>query len=90
MLDLTLNEPRVSIGLTCEVAFTFTDRKAKLHPDEAAEFITREGIGYVLGYIRGALADLTREVGLPAVMIPTGIPDTGMWDQISHALREDA
>lgn len=90
MLSLALHDQRLSVQLTCEVLFKFADRSSKLAPDEAADFIAREGMNYVLGYLRGALADLTREVGLSAVMIPSGIPDEGMLADLSKLLHEDA
>ncbi|NGX09149.1 hypothetical protein [Mycobacteroides franklinii] len=85
---LRLNEPQVDVDLECAVQFSFGDHTVKLPIEDAITFATGSGIDYVMGYIRGALADATRSVGLPAMTMPTQVPE-GLLIQIEQALRHD-
>lgn len=64
-------------------------RVKELPPDQAADFVRDQGIPYLLGMERGVLADMTRSVGLPAVMVPPFLP-TGLLDDINRSLFESS
>lgn len=86
MTRAELQEPRTSASLGLSVKFNFAGRHT-LSRDEASQFIKSEGVNYALGCLRGALGDITRSVGLPAALIPTGLPD-GVFDSVDEALAD--
>ncbi|ORB26619.1 hypothetical protein [Mycolicibacterium parafortuitum] len=54
----------------------------------ATHFVRDHGLAYLLGMQRGVLADMTREVGLPAVLVPFLLPD-GLLDDVERLLVVD-
>ncbi|WP_131821681.1 hypothetical protein [Mycobacteroides chelonae] len=87
--EVTLNQPEVSVYLACGVRFNFAGAGEKLPHEEAAAFCKGSGIDYVLGYLRGALTDATRSVGLPGAIMPGHVPEE-LLKQIETELQEDA
>ncbi|EJO88070.1 hypothetical protein [Mycobacterium colombiense] len=83
-LVLYLEQPKVSAELDGGAEFSFGAGE-DLAPDQAADFVREQGIPYLLGMQRGVLADMTRSVGLPAVMIPPVLP-TGLLDAVDRTL----
>jgi hypothetical protein len=83
-LVLYLEQAQVTAEVDGGVAFSFAPGQ-QLPPDQAADFVREQGITYLLGIERGVLADMTRSVGLPAVMVPPFLP-TGLLDDVDRTL----
>ncbi|WP_204806306.1 hypothetical protein [Mycobacterium riyadhense] len=83
-LVLLLEQPQVSAEVDGAVEFLFAPGQ-ELPTDQAADFVREQGIPYLLGIERGVLADMTRSVGLPAVMVPPFLP-RGLLDDVDRTL----
>lgn len=55
--------------LTAAVEWVFADGE-KLTKAEVDAFVKSHGANYVLGILRGAAVDVTRSMGLPAMLVP--------------------
>ncbi|HEY9315824.1 hypothetical protein [Williamsia sp.] len=67
---LQLNDDRLLAELDCEGQFFFEEDGEDPTNDEIRRFAEECGIEYVFGYLRSALADSARLVGLAAPIIP--------------------
>jgi hypothetical protein len=85
-LTLNLERAQVSAEVDGSVKFSFSLGQ-ELSTEHASEFLREQGIPYLIGIERGVLADLTRSVGLPAVMVPPLLP-TGLLEGDERALLD--
>ncbi|WP_024444933.1 hypothetical protein [Mycolicibacterium iranicum] len=83
-LVLRLEQANVSAKVDGGVEFPFAPG-TDVTREQAAQFVREHGLAYLLGMERGVLADLTREVGLSAVLVPFILPE-GLLDDIEESL----
>lgn len=86
---VTFDDPEVSVVIDGAVEFRFENGRQLLPPTRAqtVDFVTHEGIPYLLGIQRGVMADLTRQVGFLSVLIPLDLPP-GLADDVNDSLIE--
>ncbi|QYC54599.1 hypothetical protein PP488_gp41 [Gordonia phage Agueybana] len=81
-VDFELADPDITIELICSVRFRFRAVNA-VSDDEVRDFLRDYGLEYTLGFIRAAVADQTRLVGMPTAMLPVKSPS---WDEIESTI----
>nr|WP_046284138.1 hypothetical protein [Mycobacterium sp. UM_NZ2] len=84
---LKYDEPRASAAIDGEAKFEFDKAQRGSPDDQILVFLRDEGIPYLLGMERGVLADLTRQMGLPAGLLPPTLPD-GLDSDLDRMLAE--
>lgn len=85
---LQLDRDDLSIKLDCATRFTFAENM-DMTPEEAADFATTAGLAYAFGFVRGAMCDLPRSVGLAGVMLPALYPEEMISDIREWVLRSE-
>ncbi|MCA4997139.1 hypothetical protein HWD35_20670 [Tsukamurella tyrosinosolvens] len=83
-LQILIDQDYLSVELDIGIRFSFAD-DMDMAPEAAAEFATGLGMHYIVGYARGGLTDLTRSVGLAAILLPANLPDE-VFDDIRESI----
>jgi hypothetical protein len=86
-IELEYEEPRASAVINGAAKFNFAAAQRNAAEDQVVTFLKEEGIPYLLGMERGVLADLTRQMGLPAGLLPPSLPD-GLESDLSQMLAQ--
>ncbi len=68
--DLVIEIANMTARFDCECRFRLSEGVPVPTRDDRQAFLMDTAIDYLLGYLRGALADAARSVGLSAPMIP--------------------
>ncbi|RPA65743.1 hypothetical protein EF294_03115 [Gordonia oryzae] len=84
-VELELADQDITAELSCAVQFRFVDVSAPGRK-EIEEFLRDHALEYVLGFVRAAVADQTRLIGMPTAMLPIRTPS---WDEVLPMLFDD-